>query len=126
LAPFLLPKIQADDFYDPERFPDWEEKYRDQLQYKGFRRAILSTIRNTPYISGIDEYRSLEKLGLPVLLVWGKEDKSFPYEDMELIMSALPDLEFYSIEESAHLPHYEQPDIVNPMLLNFLTTNNKQ
>jgi pimeloyl-ACP methyl ester carboxylesterase len=125
LAPFKLPKVQLDDFYNPERFPDWEEKYRDQLQYKGFRKAILSTIRDTPNISGIKEYRSLEQLDLPILLIWGKEDKSIPYEDMELIKSALPDLEFHPIEDAAHLPHYEQPGIVNPILLNFLTLNNK-
>jgi len=41
-----LPEGQLADFYDPSRFPDWPEKYRVQMQYKGFRRALLSTMRH--------------------------------------------------------------------------------
>src|SRR5215471_14832726 len=33
---------QFADFIRPDRFPDWANRYRDQLQYKGFRRARLS------------------------------------------------------------------------------------
>ena len=35
---------QLDDFLHPERFPDWPERYRVQLQYRGFRRARLSDL----------------------------------------------------------------------------------
>ena len=121
----MLPETQVDDFYKPENFPGWEEKYRDQLQYKGFRSAILSTIRNMVTISGIDEYRSLQYIDLPMLLIWGKNDQSIPLMDMQQIMALLPDVEFHPIADAAHLPHYEQSDIVNPIISDFLAANNE-
>jgi len=45
MEPIILPKLQADDFAHPENFPGWEEKYREQLQFKETGRALLSTIR---------------------------------------------------------------------------------
>jgi pimeloyl-ACP methyl ester carboxylesterase len=75
-------------------------------------------------ISGIDEYKSLQPLDLPMLLIWGENDQSIPITDMEKIMSILPDVEFHPIPEAAHLPHYEQSEIVNPILSNFLSANN--
>jgi len=124
LAPFMLPETQASDFYMPENFPNWEEKYRDQLQYKGFRRAILSTIRNMVDISGIEQYKSLQPLDIPMLLLWGENDQSIPFTDMEKIMSVLPNIEFHPIPKAAHLPHYEQSEIVNPIISDFLSAYN--
>lgn len=46
VAPVELPETQPQDFYNPGRFPNWETMYRVQEQYKGFRQAILSTIRD--------------------------------------------------------------------------------
>ena len=125
LAPFMLPGSQVDDFYNPDNFPKWEEKYRVQLQYKGFRRAILSTIRNMVNITGIEQFKSLGQLDLPIMLVWGENDQSIPYSDMEKIISALPNIEFHPIAGAAHLPHYEQSDTVNPIITDFLSANNE-
>ena len=35
---------QLGDFAHPERFPDWPDRYRVQMQYRGFRRARQSDI----------------------------------------------------------------------------------
>ena len=76
VAPVMLPRAQASDFYRPERFPNWEDKYRVQMQYTGFRGAILSTIRNMVKIDAITEYKALGKQGYPIVLFWGQEDQS--------------------------------------------------
>ena len=34
---------QLDDFKDPSRFKDWDKKYEELLNYKGFARALIST-----------------------------------------------------------------------------------
>lgn len=120
LVPFMLPNAQPDDFYNPDLFPDWVERYKVQLHYKGFRRAILSTIRNMKDISGIGEYARLKGKDIPVLLVWGKEDRSIPREQIDRILAVLPEIEFHEIEFAAHLPHYERPEVVNPIIGNFL------
>ncbi len=71
MEPIILPKIQADDFTHPENFPDWEEKYREQMQFKGTGRALLSTIHELVKLDPEVEYQDLHKTSLPVMLIWG-------------------------------------------------------
>src|SRR5438552_2113375 len=65
---------QLGDFLHPEHFPDWATRYRDQMQYKGFRRARLSEIVSN---TDIDQTEQLKRVGQhrrPVLVIWGKQD----------------------------------------------------
>jgi pimeloyl-ACP methyl ester carboxylesterase len=120
VAPVMLPKSQPKDFYHPERFPDWEDRYRVQMQYTGFKRAILSTIRNMVGMDALGEYKKLGSKGYPVTLFWGQEDQTVSSADIELLRSAIPDLAFHSVEKADHLAHYERPEVVNPILIEFL------
>jgi len=120
MAPYMLPGSQPDDFYNPGRFPDWERKYREQLQYKGFKRAILSTIREMVGMQPLAEYRALGGSDLPVLLFWGEEDRTVPATDIDLLREAIPQAEFHPITEAGHLSHYEAAGVVNPLLIEFL------
>jgi len=38
-----------------------------------------------------------------------------------LILEALPHAEFHIVENCGHIPHHEKPEIVNPILLEFLS-----
>lgn len=120
IVPIMLPQAQSGDFYKPERFPDWEDKYRVQMKYKGFRRALLSTMRNMTKLDAIVEYESIGERKCPVLLLWGREDQTISFQDVEMVLQAIPDAEFHPIDEAGHLSHYEQPGVVNPLLIEFL------
>ena len=99
---------------------DFLTKYLAQIQYKGFRNAILSTVRNDMLVSCIDVYRQVGELNKPVLLLWGKEDRTVPLKHNETLRKVIPNIEFHAIEGTGHIPHYEKPVVVNPILLNFL------
>ncbi|HEX7542060.1 MAG TPA: alpha/beta fold hydrolase [Anaerolineales bacterium] len=120
VAPVELPKTQTDDFYRPDRFPDWEAMYRVQLQYKGFRRAILSTIRAQPGMDSLAEFGAVGQQNLPALLIWGREDKTVSSADMQQLVKLIPGIEYHIIEEAGHIPQYERPEVVNPLLVEFL------
>ena len=120
VAPVELPKTQSDDFYRPDRFPDWEAMYRVQLQYKGFRRAILSTIRLQPGMDSLAEFGAVGGQNLPALLIWGREDKTVSSADMQQLVKLIPGIEYHIIEEAGHIPQYERPEVVNPLLVEFL------
>jgi pimeloyl-ACP methyl ester carboxylesterase len=94
------------------------------MQYKGFKRAILSTMRNDMLESFYETYERIGKLKKATLLFWGKEDKTVPFENSGLLMKALPHAEFHAIENCGHIPHYEKPEIINPILLEFLSKDN--
>ena len=81
---------QLGDFLHPEHFPDWPARYRDQMQFKGFRRSRLLEVTSN---ASVDQSEQLERVGQhprPVLVIWGKEDKNVPFDESEFMMKALP------------------------------------
>jgi pimeloyl-ACP methyl ester carboxylesterase len=91
-----------------------------QAQYKGFRNAILSTIRNNVTGGCIETYRQVGSLGKPVLLLWGRHDTTVPLRHSDDLRAAMPGLAFHIIEDCSHIPHYEKPEQTNAILLDFL------
>ena len=110
---------QLDDFYQPERYAGWAEKFEVQMQYKGFKRAILSTIRHYVLEDKLPAFTQLGELNKPVMLIWGKQDQVAPFSDNERIRAVL-DTEFVAVDDAGHLPHYEKPELVNARILSFL------
>jgi len=111
---------QREDFVHPERYPEYFPKYATQMHYKGFRRAILSTIRNFLSQDSIGAYAQVGKSGKPVMLVWGRADITVPFAVSDEVRRAIPQAEFHAIDDAAHVPFYEHPEIVNPLLIEFL------
>ncbi len=114
-----LIKSVADDFFDPKLVAHFQARYKIQMEYKGFKRAILSTIRSNMLGKQLNIYKRAGKLQKPTLLLWGKNDKTVPFEHSKDILSALPQAEFHAIDDCGHIPHYEKPEVVNPILLKF-------
>lgn len=115
-----LVKGIAADFFDPALVAEFQERYRLQMQFKGFRAAILSTVRSGMLGSFLEIYREVGKLGKPTLLIWGKNDTTVPLEHSDELRAAVPHVQFHVIEGCGHIPHYERPAEVNPILLRFL------
>jgi pimeloyl-ACP methyl ester carboxylesterase len=113
-------KIIASDFSDRKLVEEFQSRYIVQMHYKGFKRAILSTIRNHMLDSFIDYYQRIGKMDKPVLLFWGRNDPTVPFNHSDELRKAMPSVEFYAIENCGHIPHYEKPHEVNPILLEFL------
>ncbi|WKZ38168.1 MAG: alpha/beta hydrolase [Anaerolineales bacterium] len=114
-------KSIASDFFDPKLVEIFQVKYKAQMKYKGFKRAILSTLRNGMLESFLGMYEKVGRLKKPTLLFWGENDATTPFADHPLILQALPHAEFHPIQNCSHIPHYEKAGIVNPILLEFLS-----
>jgi pimeloyl-ACP methyl ester carboxylesterase len=111
---------QAKDFSKPELVAEFQEKYRAAMRYRGFKRAILSTIRSLPTWEIAGAYARVGKRDLPILLVWGRADKTLPFDNHRQVQALMPRLEFRAVDGAGHIPHYERPDVVNPVLIEFL------
>ena len=114
---------QASDFLHPERHPTWADQYRPQMRFRGFGRAIL---RTATYLSSIDFdslYASVSRTGVPVLLVWGRQDQTVPFELSDLLRRNIPALEFFPVDSAGHLPHIEQTQLVNARLIAFFNAH---
>jgi pimeloyl-ACP methyl ester carboxylesterase len=111
---------QPGDFLHPERFPDWADRYRVQMQYRGFRRARLSELVVN---ASVDQREELERVGghaRPALVIWGKQDPSVPFESSGPLLETMPRARLVAIEDSGHLPQWEQPAITQMAIVEFL------
>ena len=110
----------ADDFYDPQLVEKFTEKFRPQLKISGFGRAILSTMRNDALNENKAIYEGIAETEIPVLLVWGEQDKTVPYAQSSQMQASLKHARFFPVPNSGHIPHYENAAEVNPIILDFL------
>jgi pimeloyl-ACP methyl ester carboxylesterase len=110
----------ASDIYDGRLTEHFVQRYMVQVQYKGFRNAILSTVRNNVIGCCIETYRQVGSLNKPVLLIWGRHDTTVPLRHSDKLRTVLPGVEFHIIEDCSHIPHYERPGETNAILLDFL------
>ncbi|MBN1537829.1 MAG: alpha/beta fold hydrolase [Anaerolineales bacterium] len=111
----------TDDFFRPDLFPEYREKYLEPMKFRGFKRALLSTIRQGVIEDQVSIYRKIHSLQIPALIFWGKYDKTFPVNITEQVKSILPAAAIHIIDHAGHVPHYEQPEIVNPILTTFFS-----
>lgn len=111
---------QLSDFLHPEKFPDWPDRYRPQLRYKGFRRSRLSDLRANVDADQRDELQAVGRHSRPVLVIWGKQDPNVPFELSASLMAVMPYARLLAVDQAGHLPQWERPDIVQPAILSFL------
>ena len=119
----VVPKIEnglPDLVLDPATFPDWSEKFALQKSFEGYAHAISKTVVQLNAENFLNDYTQLGNLNKDVLLIWGREDKVTPLADSEVLKTLLPNVEFHLIENAGHVPHYEKPEQVNPLLRQFL------
>jgi len=111
---------QLRDLKYPEQFPHWADQYKIQMQYKGFRNALVSTrFHYGPANIILNNYHELDSLQKPVLLIWGKEDKTVPFKYAESLRQILH-TEYVPVDDAAHLPQMEKAGLVNEKIISFL------
>jgi pimeloyl-ACP methyl ester carboxylesterase len=118
----VLPRGLAEDFHHPEKVPPWEGRYREQMRYRGFRRALMRSLRQfmAEDFSGL--YAEVGRLGKPTLVAWGRHDRTVPFAHSEGVAASLG-ARLLVLEESGHTPHLEQPEVFEPELIAFLREN---
>jgi pimeloyl-ACP methyl ester carboxylesterase len=114
---------QATDFLHPERFPGWADRYRPQMTFHGFGRALYRSRMQLARVDFDAMYATIAKAGLPVQLIWGKQDPTIPVAQSAHIRRAIPAVEYVEIDQSGHLPQMEQTAIFNQRMLAFLAAH---
>ena len=65
----------------------------------------------------------LARLSLPILLVWGTQDRMVPISLAPRFTDINPNIKFISLEGAGHCPHDEHPEWFNSLLLDWLADN---
>ena len=77
--------------------------------------AIPTSIRT-------DQFKRVGQHPRPVLVIWGKQDNTVPFEESEWLMKVLVHGRLVPIEGSGHLPQWEQPEEAHREMIAFLQT----
>ncbi len=59
---------------------------------------------------------------LPIMLVWGTEDRAVPLSVGERAQALLEGVALYKMERAGHAPYFERPEAFNSEVLEFLAT----
>jgi pimeloyl-ACP methyl ester carboxylesterase len=67
------------------------------------------------------DYRAvLPGLGLPVLAVWGRDEKCLPVAAGEWLAATMPNIELEIFEHSGHMPMWEEPERLNRLITGWI------
>ena len=105
----------------PEKRAVLEQEVAQQLRFRGKRRAILANWRGDSFTNPTAAYEDVKAQNIPTLLTWGTEDALILEDSMTRLRDLLPGIEYHEIDGAAHLAHYEYPERINPILIEFLT-----
>ena len=87
--------------------------YRQQAAFHAAVWALIATL---------DTQAELQAAALPALVIVGAEDTSTPLAAAQTLAAALKTTAVHAVPGSAHFTNLEAPEIVNDLLLNFLTS----
>ncbi len=108
-----------------EKKEELSAKLKEQFYYKGKKRAVLANMRGDAISDATVYYEQIKKQGIPVLLTWGVNDRSIPEASMERLCELIPEVQYHEIRNASHLAHYEFPEEINPLLINFFVSKTK-
>lgn len=96
--------------HDPQwlREPDSIAGY-DPVLDTAYRHAARTVLEQFDFAALRARFRTLAK---PVLVIWGRQDPTIPFETGEAIMAELPCATLVAIDPALHRPHQAQPDRV--------------
>lgn len=107
-------------FSSTERLEEFKEKYKLQMQFKGWKRAKLSNVRCMDLEEISNSYKIVGEQKRSVLLTWGTDDRLIPENSISRIQRVIPEIKYHEIDGAGHVAHYECPEKVNPIMIDFL------
>ncbi|UUZ87223.1 alpha/beta hydrolase [Paenibacillus sp. P26] len=96
--------------YTPkEELREWSRRnFEPELAFRGFKRALLSSVRNMPIHDARSLYAEVDRRFGGVLVIWGRDDLVTPPPDEEELTQTFPNSKVILFDQVGHLPHVER------------------
>ncbi len=105
-------------FYDPATATD--ELVDEVFEITNNRMKILKILAMAKSAIRHNMRKDLNKIDVPVCLIWGKDDNVTPPEVAEEFLELMPQAELHWVDKCGHAPMMEQPEQFNIILDGFL------
>lgn len=100
-----------------------EARFRPELRYKGFKRALLSALRHVPIHGAEYLYRYLNTCGIPLQILWGDNDRVTPPPSQDVVNEVFSNADVRFFDGVGHLPHFERLDETVDALAEFMSSS---
>ncbi|MCE7006851.1 alpha/beta fold hydrolase [Kibdelosporangium philippinense] len=87
-----------------------------RIDVRSTGRAVTSVVPRRP-----NQLPLFKQISVPVLVVAGAQDATFPVAETKAMADAIPGAKFVVLPDTAHLAGLENPDEVNALIDDFLT-----
>ena len=99
---------------------EYAKLFKEQMQYKGFARAMLAMFRGDALADHTANYLTVGKQGKKVMLIWGTLDDNIKSQMVKDIRTTLPGVNYQELEAVGHFSQVEVPDKINSLVIDFL------
>jgi 2-hydroxy-6-oxonona-2,4-dienedioate hydrolase len=108
---------------DPIRIPEaLVDGFIYRISQPGAKHAFKLAFDNSVYSQlGISRLKQIDDAKIPTLIVWGKQDKLIPLENVRTFQEAITHSNVVIVGDAGHAPFAEKPAIVCELLHKFLT-----
>lgn len=109
-------------YFNPEALtPDMVSVFFLPIQDRNADRALYSLTRSRSHPNFCPSVKELlPTLQIPILTIWGKEDRLIPLSWGRKIANLNPNLRMIELDKAGHCAYHEYPDIVNQQILTWL------
>lgn len=108
-------------YYDPKKITeDQIDAYWLPYQMEGGREVVVNILRSFDQDILQQLCQSYAQMKMPILLIWGEQDKWVPVSHLARLLEDFPHAEQMTIPFCGHAPQEEAPDELNPQLTQFL------
>lgn len=124
---FLLTGCAKELIYSPHEKDGYIRLFAHAAVYKGFLRSTLSSLRNTILKTQkcTVNYIKAGESGLPILCIWGTNDRTMPYYQSARFKEVCPNAKLITYEGSGHIFLYDEGERTANDVINFLRQSNE-
>lgn len=118
-------RMNLEDIWIHDRRSLTEDIYRNLTHYQkieGTTEALLAILRADFFNTLEAEIRELGRLGIPTLIIWGREDASLPVSNAEMMKDFILGSRLEILENASHLANFDQPAAFNELVIDFLNS----
>ena len=109
-------------FSGKEAREEYRKRFSYYAQFKGQRRATLSSLRYTllDFKKSTEGYLGTARKNIPTLVIWGTADKTMPFYQSETMKKYLPEMRLIAYQGSGHLFLYDEGERTTKDILSFV------
>lgn len=95
----------------------------EQMGYRGYLGALLSSLRHMPMTGREETFTRLEATGVPVLAIYGGQDETVLVSSAAKLEALMPSADVRVLDEGAHGLNYQNHKLVNPWLVDWFQSS---